>query len=184
MLAQADDAPYLYAEMARRRLKQGVAAPAHGEKALIEEARRWNDARILRRYLHARQRCGEYPAGEWMAWARAVADRLDPAFEPRRANSPGAVFPVGPDGLSRPVQAGPTIEGQFSLVPGPQPGLRVPLCSSHGAHLNCSQISQVGCESGKNANSRAHPAGALRCHGGKHVGAKSWTWPQRIVPVM
>jgi hypothetical protein len=100
MLAQADDAPYLYAEMARRRLKQGVAAPAHGEKALIEEARRWNDARILRRYLHARQRCGEYPAGEWMAWARAVADRLDPAFEPRRANSPGAVFPVGPDGRS------------------------------------------------------------------------------------
>jgi hypothetical protein len=47
--------------------------------ALVEEARLWETANLLRRYLaHLEATAASDPDPEWKRWAHSVADAMDP----------------------------------------------------------------------------------------------------------
>ncbi len=48
------------------------------ERQLLREAQDWEAGQTIRRYLSALSAAGEKVPGEWLTWAEAVADRLDP----------------------------------------------------------------------------------------------------------
>lgn len=71
-------------EERQRELARLAAIERHREAALLAEARTWEAVGGLRRYLAARSAPSvQDTSQEWLAWARAVAERLDPIASPR-----------------------------------------------------------------------------------------------------
>jgi hypothetical protein len=74
---------------------RGQLLDEHFGAVLGDEARRWEQAERVRRYLDAMERLyGEHAeTAEWLAWGRAYADRLDPLRDlpspPRHPREPG-----------------------------------------------------------------------------------------------
>jgi hypothetical protein len=80
---------------------------AHRAKHLRAQADAWQEADRLRRYCDALESAHGADAGtaEWVAWARAYADRLDPLTEPPKVPEPPEPRPEAlqeflPDGWS------------------------------------------------------------------------------------
>ncbi len=73
--------------LARADQMRGEQARLERERALLDEAEKWKQARDLRDYIGhiERETRAEAGADEWLAWARDVLGRLDPA--PRRITS-------------------------------------------------------------------------------------------------
>ncbi|MEN4919733.1 hypothetical protein ABE485_13735 [Achromobacter spanius] len=73
--------------LARADQMRGEQARLERERALLDEAEKWKQARDLRDYIGhiERETRAEAGAKEWLAWARDVLGRLDPA--PRRITS-------------------------------------------------------------------------------------------------
>lgn len=67
--------------LARADQMRGEQARLERERALLDEAEKWKQARDLRDYIGhiARETRAEVGAVEWLAWARDVLRRLDPA---------------------------------------------------------------------------------------------------------